>query len=63
MATKKAAPTREQLAALAKKLNDAPTIGNDKQADLWNSIGRADGWAAMSQASKDDYRARHDQLK
>lgn len=63
MATKKAPPTREQLVALAKKLNDAPTIGNERQADLWNSIGRVDGWAALSPEKKAEYRASHDQLK
>lgn len=63
MATKKAPPTREQLAALAKKLNDAPTIGNDAQAGMWESIGRADGWAALSPDKRAEYRARHDQLK
>jgi hypothetical protein len=60
--TKKSPPTREQLAALATKLNDAPTVGNDAQASLWESIGRANGWAAMSKPEKDAYRVRHDQL-
>jgi len=63
MATKKTPPTREQLAALQAKLKDAPAIGNDQQAALWESIGRAEGWASMSQQLKDDYRVRHDQLK
>jgi hypothetical protein len=61
--TKKSPPTREQLAALAAKLNDAPVIGNDAQMSLWVSIGRADGWASMSKQEKDDYRARHDGLR
>lgn len=63
MAGKKPQPTREQLAALAGKLKDAPTIGNDAQAALWESIGRADGWASMSPSEKDSYRVRHDVLK
>ncbi|CAG9169897.1 hypothetical protein [Cupriavidus pinatubonensis] len=62
MPTKKTPPTREQLAALADKLKDAPAIGNDAQMALWASIGRADGWASMSQAERDDYRAKHNQL-
>lgn len=60
---KKSAPTSAQLAALAAKLNDAPAVGNDAQATLWESIGRATGWAALSQAEKDDYRTRHDLLR
>lgn len=56
-------PTREQLAALASRVKEAPAIGNDAQAALWASVGRADGWAAMSLAAKADYRARHDQLR
>jgi hypothetical protein len=60
---KKAPPSREQLAAVAAKLKDAPSVGDDAQAALWASVGRADGWASMSQAEKDDYRAQHDQLK
>ncbi|PNE59920.1 hypothetical protein A8H39_01875 [Paraburkholderia fungorum] len=63
MAAKKLQPTREQLATLGAKLRDAPTIGNDAQAALWSSIGRADGWASMSQSAKDDYRTRHGLLK
>lgn len=59
---KKSQPTREQLAVLAAKLNDAPVVSNDAQATLWESIGRATGWAAMSQQAKDDYRVRHNQL-
>lgn len=63
MATTKTPPTREQLQALAAKLNAAPAIGNDQQAALWESIGRADGWAVLSQSLKGEYRVRHDQLK
>lgn len=64
MATaKNSPPTREQLAALAAKLHDAPAVGNNEQAALWESIGRATGWASMSKAEKDDYRARHDLLE
>jgi len=59
MATKKAPPTREQLAA---KLKGAPATSNDAQAALWASIGRADGWSAMTEAERDEYRAKHNQL-
>lgn len=59
---KKSPPTREQLAALAVKLNEAPAISNAAQATLWESIGRADGWASMSKPEKDDYRVRHNLL-
>ncbi|CAJ4329648.1 Uncharacterised protein [Burkholderia pseudomallei] len=60
---KKSQPTREQLTALAAKLNDAPVVGNSAQAALWQSIGRADGWASMSKLEKDSYLLRHDQLR
>jgi hypothetical protein len=63
MTEKKSPPSREQLAALAAKLKDAPAIGNAAQAALWESIGRADGWAPMSQSERADYRVRHDSLK
>ncbi|MCA7889057.1 hypothetical protein LGM58_38410 [Burkholderia contaminans] len=61
-APKKSQPTREQLAALAAKLNDAPAVSNDAQAALWESIGRACGWASMSKLEKEEYRVRHDRL-
>lgn len=54
----KAKPTREQLAALAAKLADAPAIGNDDQGRLWDEIGGADGWAAMDAQAKTIFRAR-----
>ncbi len=61
--TKKASPTREQLAALATKLKGAPAVSNDAQQKLGESIGRADGWASMSQQQRDDYRTQHDLLE
>lgn len=63
MATpKKPPPSREQLIALAAKIKDAPGVNNQAQMDLWLSIGKADGWAAMSPSEKESYRARHSQL-
>ena len=62
MATKKTPPSREQLAALANKLKDAPTIANDEQMSLWASIGRADGWASMTPSEREDYRVKHNEL-
>lgn len=51
-------PTREQLAALAAQLADAPTVGNSVQARLWAEIGAAKGWTAMSPPAKSDFLAR-----
>lgn len=55
---KKTKPTREQLVALATQLADAPVIRNDAQAALWQSIGRAQGWSAMSATEKAAFRER-----
>lgn len=50
--TKQTAPTRDELAALSRKLQDAPAVTNSAQAALWQAIGAADGWAAMSADDK-----------
>ena len=62
MPTKKTPPTRDQLAALSTTLKDKPATSNDAQAALWASIGRVDGWAAMTEAERNEYRAKHNAL-
>ena len=55
---KKAKPTREQLLALANQLKDAPTVSDEAQLQLWNEIGGAQGWAAMTADEKATFVAR-----
>ncbi|MBB2158024.1 hypothetical protein HLH33_17275 [Gluconacetobacter diazotrophicus] len=53
-------PSRAELASLATKLKDAPTVYNAAQAAMWQEIGAADGWAATGEADKSAFRARFD---
>ncbi len=61
--TAKPKPTREQLVALAKKLVDAPAVGNNEQAAMWVEIGKADGWAALTHEQKAAFRVRFEAAK
>lgn len=58
--TAKQKPTREQLAALAHRLADAPVINpnNDAQNRAWDEIGGSRGWAALDADAKASFRAR-----
>lgn len=51
-------PSHAELASLAAKLKDAPTISNAAQAAMWKEIGAATGWAVMEEAEKAAFRIR-----
>jgi hypothetical protein len=53
-------PSPADLASLAMKLKDAPSVSNTAQAAMWKDIGAATGWAAMNETDKAAFRARFD---
>jgi len=52
MAQKKEKPTREEVAALVKRLRGAPVIRNQAQMNLWQSVGAGSGWEALSEIDR-----------